>query len=167
MAPIFISHQWTRHVAHFTPSSSFKFFTFYSTIFKLLISKLFRNDALNFQMSKSQKKMLKANRQYLDTNEIKSSKLSSKKESIQDNERECTECSQKNIKTNATKVIEFILNKTGENNLKGEKEINDLIGIAKIKSKHKRLYRKLLALKEKNLISSNSGIFRAVKSLYY
>ena len=116
-------------------------------------------------MSKSQKKILKDNRRYLDTNEMKDSKPSKPEiqnqattslkteETIQQNNKECIECP----KTNATKVMEYIINKADANDSKTETDINDLIGISKIKSKHKRLYRKLLALKEKNLIKTNSG----------
>lgn len=65
-------------------------------------------------------------------------------------------------KTNAQKVMEYILSHDLAE-IKSENKPEKLIGVDKLKSKQKRLFRKLIRLKEAKKITSLTGIKRSVQ----
>ena len=107
-------------------------------------------------------------RKFLVKNERKNKDKTGKEEQKESNDKK-TNDSNKNktsnpsskranqANTNFKKVVEYILN---ENNTNEQgKAPNELLNIPKLKSKHKRLFKKLKALKDKTLVKDFSGSF--------
>lgn len=118
-------------------------------------------------------------RRYLEKNEQKKKKTaaSTSNSSSQPSKQEKQQNQSKNLikitpvhkstqkaadKTNAQKVMEYILSHD-LTEIKSEQKPEKLISVDKLKSKQKRLFRKLIRLKEANKISSLTGIKRSVQ----
>ncbi|CAF0861478.1 unnamed protein product [Brachionus calyciflorus] len=129
-------------------------------------------DALSFQLRKSQKNTLKSVRKYLEKGEKKKESLGKKE--TENSNTTTTELSniknhyiQDRIKqtqnTHAKKVMAFFLDKKLNTADFKSKSPNELLNIPKLKAKHKRLFFKLLNLKEKNQINTFSDILGCLK----